>query len=176
MEVTREVSKKVCLLGDFAVGKTSLVHRFVHNRFDDKYISTVGVKVSRKVVMVPHEDSASVIKVSLLIWDLAGSEEFRTLQSNYLRGASGAILVCDLTRPTTLDSIPGYVECLQRIAGDVQLVVAANKADLVEQRSLAEESIAQMASTLNAAYYITSAKEGNLVETLFRRVAKSLVD
>jgi small GTP-binding protein len=176
MDVVREVSKKICLIGDFAVGKTSLVHRFVYDRFDDKYISTIGVKVSRKVVMVPHDASHSVIKVSLLIWDLAGSQEFHSLQSSYLRGTSGAILVCDLTRPATLDSIPRYIDSLQRVVDDAQLVVAGNKADLADQRCIAEEAVAQTASALNAPYYFTSAKEGNQVETLFRRMAKALVD
>lgn len=176
MALAREISKKICLLGDFAVGKTSLVHRFVYDRFDDKYISTIGVKVSRKVVMVPHEASSSVIKVSLLIWDLAGSNEFHTLQSSYLRGASGAILVCDLTRPGTLDSIPHYLESLRRIAGNAQLAVVGNKADLTDQRAIPEEAMARTASALNASYYLTSAKEGNQVETLFRSMARALVD
>jgi small GTP-binding protein len=176
MDVAREVSKKICLLGDFAVGKTSLVHRFVYDRFDDKYISTIGVKVSRKVVMVPHDASNSVTKISLLIWDLAGSQEFHSLQSSYLRGASGAILVCDLTRPATLDSLPRYLESLQRLVDNAQLAVVANKADLADQRSISEETLAQTASALNAPYYVTSAKDGNQVETLFRCMATALVD
>jgi small GTP-binding protein len=176
MDVAREVSKKICLLGDFAVGKTSLVHRFVYDRFDDKYISTIGVKVSRKVVMVPHDASNSVTKISLLIWDLAGSQEFHSLQSSYLRGASGAILVCDLTRPATLDSLPRYLESLQRLVDNAQLAVVANKADLADQRSISEEALAQTASALNAPCYLTSAKEGNQVETLFRCMATALVD
>jgi small GTP-binding protein len=176
MDVAREISKKVCLLGDFAVGKTSLVHRFVYDRFDDKYISTICVKVSRKVVMVPHDASNSVIKVSMLIWDLAGSNEFHSLQSSYLRGTSGAIMVCDLTRPGTLDSIPRYLESLQRLVDNAQIAVVGNKADLTDQRSIPEEAMAQTASALNAPYYLTSAKEGNQVETLFRCMAKALVD
>jgi small GTP-binding protein len=176
MDVAREISKKVCLLGDFAVGKTSLVHRFVYDRFDDKYISTIGVKVSRKVMMVPHEASHSVIKVSMLLWDLAGSQEFHSLQSSYLRGASGAILVCDLTRPSTLDSIPRYIESLHRVVSDAQIVVVGNKADLTDQRCITEEALVQTASSLNVPYYFTSAKEGDQVEVLFRNMAKALVD
>jgi small GTP-binding protein len=176
MEVIREVSKKVCLLGDYAVGKTSLVQRFVYDRFSDKYLSTIGVKVSRKVVMVPHESTQSVIKVSLLIWDLAGSEEFHSLQASYLRGTSGAIVVCDLTRPATLDSIPRYADSLRQIVDSAHIVLAGNKLDLSEQRSIPEDTVAQAASRLNAPYYLTSAKEGSQVETLFRRLAKAFVD
>jgi small GTP-binding protein len=176
MDVIREVSKKVCLLGDFAVGKTSLVQRFVYDRFSDKYLSTIGVKVSRKVVMVPHDSTQSVIKVSLLIWDLAGSEEFHSLQASYLRGTNGAILVCDLTRPATLDSIPRYAESLRQIVRSAPIVMAGNKVDLGDQRSIAEDRVAQVASSLNAPYYHTSAKGGEQVESLFRRLAKALVD
>jgi small GTP-binding protein len=125
---------------------------------------------------VPHEASHSVIKVSMLLWDLAGSQEFHSLQSSYLRGASGAILVCDLTRPSTLDSIPRYIESLHRVVSDAQIVVVGNKADLTDQRCITEEALVQTASSLNVPYYFTSAKEGDQVEVLFRNMAKALVD
>ena len=86
------VQKKVCLLGDFAVGKTSLIRRYVEDRFDDKYLSTIGVKISRKIVQRPD------YALTLLIWDLAGGDDINQLSRRYLLGAVGAILVCDLTR------------------------------------------------------------------------------
>ena len=95
----KAISKKVCLLGDFAVGKTSLVRRFVLNIFEDRYLSTIGVKVSRKTVVTPGP--GDLIELTLMLWDLAGSEEFDQVRASYLRGASGAVLVCDLTRPET---------------------------------------------------------------------------
>lgn len=101
------VSKKVCLLGDFGVGKTSLVRRFVHGLFDDRYLSTVGVKVSRKMVMVPQ--LADLVEMTMMLWDLAGSEEFDHMRASYLRGAVGAILVCDVARPATVDNLGAYL-------------------------------------------------------------------
>ncbi len=86
------LSAKICLLGDYAVGKTSLVRRFVYNMFEDKYLSTIGVKVSRKVVAVPRGDD--VVELVLMLWDLAGSEEFDSVRASYLRGAAGALVVC----------------------------------------------------------------------------------
>ncbi len=167
------VSKKVCLLGDFAVGKTSLVRRFVYNRFDDKYLSTIGVKVSRKTVNVPHHDQ--IMALTLMLWDLAGSEEFSAMRASYLRGAAGGILVCDLTRPETLNSLFSYVEDLSRLNPKARLILAANKHDLVDQHQLSETEIATAADQLNISYYLTSAKTGNDVESLFRQLGRQLI-
>src|SRR5512137_2984989 len=107
------LSAKICLLGDYAVGKTSLVRRFVYNLFEDKYLSTIGVKVSRKVVAVPRGDE--VVELVVMLWDLAGSEEFDSVRASYLRGASGALLVCDITQRSTLASLPDYAAQIRRL-------------------------------------------------------------
>ncbi|MCX6030798.1 MAG: GTP-binding protein [Chloroflexi bacterium] len=167
------LSKKVCLLGDFAVGKTSLVRRFVYNLFEDKYISTIGVKVSRKVVAVPR--TRDVVELTLMLWDLAGSEEFDRVRTSYLRGAAGAILVCDLTRPDTLDSLRAYAGLLRDANPGIQLAVAANKRDLTDQQRVAESQLAAAATGLNAPYTLTSARTGDEVETLFRHLGRLLV-
>ena len=135
----RTLSKKVCLLGDFAVGKTSLVRRFVYDLFDEKYISTIGVKVSRKTVAVPTEDGA-VVELTMMLWDLAGSEDFSRIRSSYMRGASGAILVCDLTRPDTLLSLDGYLADLRLVSPDAMIILVANKGDSPEQRLLLQQA------------------------------------
>ncbi len=160
------LSKKVCLLGDFAVGKTSLVRRFVYNLFDDKYLSTIGVKVSRKVIIVPRENE--IIELTLMVWDLAGSEEFSAVRASYLRGAAGAILVCDLTRAATLDTTSAYLAELRQANPDAALVLAANKADLAEKHELTEAQVQQRAAALGLPYFITSAKTGANVEAAFR--------
>ena len=90
------VQKKICMLGSFSVGKTSLVRQFVEGQFTDKYLSTIGVKVSRKTVERPQS------QLKFLIWDLAGGDDFTQVGNNYLRGAKGALIVCDLTRAETL--------------------------------------------------------------------------
>lgn len=166
------ISKKVCLLGDFAVGKTSLVRRFVYDRFDDKYLSTLGVKVSRKLVQVPT--AHRVLTVSMMLWDLAGSEEFEKLRASYLRGASGAVLVCDVTRPDTLEHLKSLVDELLRATPDLQIVLAGNKADLIPETRITPEQLEAAAAGMNAPSYLTSAKEGSLVEALFLRMARQL--
>ena len=124
----KRISKKVCLLGDFAVGKTSLVRRFVYDLFDDKYISTIGVKVSRKTVAVLRADDT--VELTMMLWDLADCEEFGRVRTSYLRGAAAAVLVCDLTRPETLDSLRAHADDLLRVNPGAQFVLAANKAGI----------------------------------------------
>jgi len=187
-------SKKICLLGDFAVGKTSLVRRFVYNLFDDRYISTIGVKVSRKTVAIPRGED--VVDLTMMLWDLASSEEFTPMRASYLRGAAGAVLVCDLTRPETLDTLRTYANDLLGVNHNAQLILAANKRDLLTPEYLdsspsADTShssdtlhsvgagnyvtpaqIESLAVELNAPFYLTSAKTGKEVEALFRHLGR----
>jgi small GTP-binding protein len=163
------LSKKICLLGDFAVGKTSLVRRFVYNRFEDKYLSTIGVKVSSKTVAVASHGQPT--EVTMMIWDLAGSEEFNSVRSSYLRGTSGAILVCDLTRAETLSRLLMYIDELARAKSTVPIIIAANKADLINDAQLSQDDVSRFAASANAPCYLTSAKVGDEVETLFRHLA-----
>lgn len=166
-------SKKICLLGDFGVGKTSLVRRFVHNRFDDQYISTIGVKVSRKTVMAPS--NGEVAELTMMLWDLAGSQEFTTVTASYLRGATGAILVCDMTRADTLHSLPRYVADLTKVCGPVKLTVAANKLDLLDQHQVSSDQVAGVAEKLGASHFLTSARVGDEVDVMFRHLGKLLL-
>ncbi len=170
---TVNVSKKICLLGDFSVGKTSLVRRFVHDLFEDKYISTIGVKVSRKEVIIPGGDEE--MRLTMMLWDLAGSEKFGQVQGSYMRGAAGAILVCDLTRSETLASLQTYARDLRSISPDVRLAVAANKCDLSDQQQITSEEVAKAAAELDALHYFTSAKIGDDVETLFYHLGQLLM-
>ena len=167
------INKKICLLGDFAVGKTSLVRRFVYSLFNDKYISTIGVKVSRKTVTVPRGDE--IVHLTMMLWDLAGSEEFNQVRASYLRGAAGAVLVCDLTREETLNSLLTCADDLLSINPDAQFILAANKHDLADQQRIFPAQIEAVAADLDAPYYLTSAKTGEEVETLFRHLGRLLV-
>jgi len=172
------ISKKVCLLGDFAVGKTSLVRRFIYNLFDDRYLSTIGVKVSRKTVDVPRGDG--MLELNMMIWDLAGGDEFNQARKSYLRGAAGALLVCDVTRPQTLASLQTYATDLLRMNLDARFVVAANKCDLTDppapsEQYLTAQQVEDFAGAFDAPWSLTSARTGDEVETLFRYLAGVLV-
>ncbi len=160
------IQKKICLLGDFAVGKTSLVRRFVESRFDDKYLSTIGVKISRRSF------TRSYGTLNLLIWDLAGSEEFK--ESTYLQGSAGALIVCDLTRRSTLETLKNYASYLYQFSTGAPLVFIGNKSDLVEQCAIKEYELQDVAARFNSPYLFTSAKTGVQVENAFSILAEKL--
>jgi small GTP-binding protein len=168
VENTASINKKVCMLGDYGVGKSSLVRRFIYERFEDKYLSTIGVKVSRKTVALYHENKA--IDLSIILWDLAGSEEFNQFRANYLRGASGIMLVCDLTRPATLQHLPSYLEDMNKVCPVADIILAANKADLVDEQRIKIPDIEAMVGGLNIPYYLTSAKSSEGVEAIFKQL------
>ncbi|NJN94648.1 MAG: GTP-binding protein [Anaerolineales bacterium] len=168
-----QFSKKVCLLGDFAVGKTSLVRRYVEGAFEDKYLSTIGVKIDRKTMVMPAYEQG--LQLTLILWDLAGSEKFSQARANYLRGSSGAILVCDFTRPVTLANLHGYASDLQKLSPGAKLVIVANKYDLINEQRLTLPQLEATASSLGAPLYLTSAKTGDAVEAAFQSLARLLI-
>ena len=165
----RVVQKKVCLLGEFAVGKTSLVRQFVEGQFDDRYLSTIGVKISRKVV--EREDS----RLNFLLWDLAGGDNYVKQAANYLRGTSGAIIVCDLTREETLDGLVRYSKQMRQVNANAKIVAIGNKIDLVEKRVISDVDFADVVAQLNVPYFYTSAKTGEQVDNVFETLADLLL-
>lgn len=160
--------RKVCLLGHFAVGKTSLIRRYVEGRFDEGYLSTIGVRVSRRVV--ERDDHA----LHLLLWDLAGSSARQLASSNYLRGLHGAIIVCDLTRAETIESLPRFVAVARDVRADASLVLVGNKLDLVEEREVSESRLRLAAARLDLPLILTSARTGENVTRLFATMADEL--
>ncbi|MCP4140634.1 MAG: GTP-binding protein [Chloroflexi bacterium] len=165
------IQKKICLLGDFSVGKTSLTERFVYNRFSERYISTIGVKISRKSIVISPE-----VTLNILIWDLAGSEEFTGVQSSYIQGAKGAIFVCDLTRPKTLESLEKYNRQLEDATPNIPIALVGNKTDLASECKIDRYSLEKEARKFNTiAITTTSAKTGRNVESIFEALAKELV-
>ena len=122
---------KVCLVGENAVGKTSLVRRYVLDQFDDRYITTLGAQVMKKEVRLEDPKLGGPMIVDLTTWDVMGQPSFRELlREAYFSGAQGILAVVDLTRRETLDNLPPWIEAVVRTVGPVPLVVAANKADL----------------------------------------------
>jgi small GTP-binding protein len=162
------VQKKVCLLGEFAVGKTSLVRRFVEGRFDDRYLTTIGVKISR------HSLAREGHTLNLLLWDLAGSEEFNGAAASHLLGAAGALVVCDLVRPETVETLVRYAVRLRAANPDAAVVLAANKRDLVDERRVSDADLAAASALLSGPYLLTSAKTGENVERAFELLADAI--
>lgn len=163
----RSVSKKVCLLGAHSVGKTSLVRRYVMSIFDEKYLTTVGVKVDKKVVEVAGHE------VTLVIWDLAGEDEYNIVKSSHLRGASGYILVVDGTRRRSLDTVVDLHARAVEALGNVPVILAINKSDLSDEWQISEDEA--RAALASIPCFRTSALDGSNVEALFTTLAQAMV-
>jgi len=162
------MQKKICMLGGFAVGKTSLVRRFVSNVFSDHYQTTIGVTVEKKVVTTGDQD------VTLVLWDLYGEDEFQHVRDSYLRGASGYIVVMDGTRRATLETAISLQRTAARVLGDVPFVSIINKADLRSEWEIddvAIEGLRQQGWTV----MMGSAKVGQGVDEVFVDLAETIL-
>lgn len=159
--------KKICMLGSFAVGKTSLVSRFVSSIFSDKYLTTIGVKIDRKPVVV---DDATL---NLVLWDLAGEDEFQTVQTSYLRGSSGYLLVADGTRAATLDTATALQKSAEATIGKVPFILVLNKSDLSTEWQVDPRAFGRLADQ-GWTVTRTSAKTGAGVEETFQRLARQM--
>jgi small GTP-binding protein len=167
---------KVCFIGDAGVGKTSLIKRFVLDVFDDRYIATIGTKVTKKIVEVPAGPGQTV-KVMMLVWDIMGQKGFRELlREAYFFGAHGAIAVCDLTNKESLEELRYWIKALTDVAGDVPVVFAGNKADMENERAVKEEDLLELASKYKSQAFMTSAKTGQNVEAMFKALGKAMAD
>jgi small GTP-binding protein len=163
------IQKKVCMVGVFATGKTSLVRRFVEARFSDKYLSTVGVKIDRKPVRVGQDD------VNLLLWDVEGRDAVADIQVSYLRGAAGLLYVVDGTRRETLEQIYELRTIVEQANGPLPSAVAINKSDLTDQwRVTAADESGLRALDWNV--FTTSARSGVGVEEAFTWLATRMLE
>ncbi len=160
--------KKICMLGTFAVGKTSLVARYVRGIFSEKYMTTIGVKIDKK--SIDHDGQP----IELILWDLNGEDRFQKISMSYLRGSDGYLLVVDGTRRGTLDAALALHERALESLGEVPFVLLLNKADLVDEWELDDEDWAPLEAR-GWTILRTSAKIGTRVEEAFDILARQLV-
>jgi small GTP-binding protein len=159
--------KKICMMGAFAVGKTSLVRRFVHIIFTDVYQTTIGVMISKKKLTLNDED------YELIIWDLEGRDEFTDFRSSYLRGATGILYVVDSTRPHTLTVVRQMQEELKKNMGKLPAIILLNKTDLTDQWRLDGVTL-ELLEKDGCTLLHTSAKTGNNVEIAFLKLVQAM--
>ena len=157
------IRKKILLLGDFSVGKTSLVKRYVDGTFDDRYLTTIGVKISKKLLKTNGVD------FELIIWDVEGATPNKKIPLEYYRGASGAILVADATRKETLENLQELKDIFLTANPNAKFVTAHNKVDLLSE--IAVECL----HLEEGDGFLTSAKDDKNVEELFAALAKEIL-
>ncbi|HLO51669.1 MAG TPA: Rab family GTPase [Kamptonema sp.] len=172
------ISKKMCMVGDFGVGKTSLIRRFVDRQFSDQYLSTVGVKISRRNIELLGVKQQEKQDVQLLIWDLEGHTKFKAIAPSYLQGASGALVVADVSRPETIERLIEHIQLFSSINPKGNIIIALNKLDLIDEEKLLKivEIAEATAPDKVLATYTTSAKTGKDVDDIFYKLAYKMVE
>ncbi len=169
------VKVKICLAGEAQVGKTSLVRRFVLDQFDDRYIHTLGAKVSKKEIVLHHRGEE--YRVDLMLWDIMGSPAIPALmREGYFHAAQGIMAVCDATRKSTLLGLGDWEKGLAGVCPSIPWIVLANKADLTDRLELSEEDLEDCVGERPWHHLFTSAKSGAGVEEAFRTLTLAVLE
>jgi len=167
-----EYSNKLILTGDYQVGKTSLIRRFIKNRFEKDYISTIGVQLSKKTVILSEKT-----KLNFIIWDIGGQSQFDLNRARFYNGANAAFIVVDRTRPNNLKSIEKWYNEIQKtLKRTIPVVIVGNKSDLVDEIVISEEEIKEVANEFGFHYILTSALTGENVNDAFLYIAYRVVE
>ena len=162
------IQKKVCMLGSFSVGKTSLVRRFVQSIFSEAYLTSIGVKIDKKVLRANDED------VALVLWDIHGEDVYQKIRMSYLRSMHGYLLVADGTRRQTLEDALALNERVVQEFGKLPSVLVLNKSDLAERWEIDSAGEAKLAEQ-GWSVVRTSAKTGDAVESAFAQLARAML-
>jgi small GTP-binding protein len=158
---------RITMLGDSAVGKTSLISQFLTQNFDENYLTTIGKdKLEKKVVM----EDGNEIKV--IIWDTAGQERFHSIATSTIKGSQGIVLTFDLTKKSTFNSLEAWLNDIQENSNEVPVVIFGNKCDLFEKYEIENEDAKKFAKDHNLQYFETSAKQNVNVQEGFNSIAK----
>ncbi len=163
------IKKKVSMLGSFAVGKTSLVQRYVRSIFSEKYQTTIGVKIDQKIIQIDHQD------VNLMLWDIHGEDDYQRVKPAYVMGSSGYFIVMDGTRRNTIETGLELQKMARKVSNNAPFLVLINKADLKEKWEITEADIKEME---NAGMTVieTSAKAGFQVEEAFLKLSRLMLE
>lgn len=171
-----EISKKICMLGSFGVGKTSLVRQFVFREFQENYFSTIGVQMTQKI-LPPFENTFGkrTEQLKLILWDLAHVEKFDSVVKNYFRGAHGAIVVFDLTRPQSFKNTNIFLKPFIETNPDSKIIIVGNKIDLTKKENIDTAHFEKFTEKYKTDYLFTSARTGENVEELFLKLGKLIL-
>lgn len=167
------VKRKICLLGDWGVGKTSLIKKFVLDQFDDTYLATFGSKVYKKNLI--YNETNNITNLNLMIWDVMGQPEFKQMRTIAYSGSQGAMIVCDVTRKQSLYNLAFWQAELYSMTKEIPILILANKNDLQNQAAFSADDLNKVSRQLKAHCFFTSAKTGENVEAAFRKIGTKLI-
>jgi len=176
MPKTFKMKAKVCVIGEGGVGKTSLIRRFAFDQFDDRYLKTVGTKVTKIPLTIPRPEGFDV-DVDLVLFDIMGQRGFRDMvKDTFFIGAQGLFAVCDLTNLATLEILPEWIGVATEVSGSVPVFLLANKADMASEVVVTEKALRDISESHNSPYFLTSAKAKNGVEEAFNLMTVEILD
>ena len=165
------INLKIILVGDVSVGKTSVLERYINNNFKDDYTCTIQAEQKTKII---NEDSNTSIRMD--IWDTAGQEKFRSLTRQYYRDSQGAIIVFDITKKKTFDSLQTWIDDIQDYSDkDIPIIIVGNKSDLIDEREVSENNINEFLND-KYTYFEVSAKYGNNIDLAFNKMKKLIME
>ncbi|MCK4366667.1 MAG: GTP-binding protein [Thermoplasmata archaeon] len=168
---------KLCLIGDRAVGKTSLVKRYLTDHFSEEYRHTMGAKVYKRVVNLLLELRQKMTEVDMTLWDIMGDLPLAELKNeSYFRGVQGLLVICDVTRRSTAESLDNWIATVPESVRDLPMFIIVNKNDLIDQVELDEDDVFRLGDAFSSPVLLTSAKTGNNVQQAFEFLAKSIVE
>ena len=159
---------KLVFLGEGAVGKTSLVGRYVYDSFEGDYLATIGTDIHVKMIQVEDD-----VLVKLVVWDIAGQDDFAQLRKAYYQNTSGAFFVFDTTRPETIERVDEWIDALYGVTGPIPLVLLENKVDL--ETAISKKNIKKLVEKYKVDLIQTSAKEDTNVEEAFKKMTKEIL-
>ena len=173
----KTLKSKVCLVGEIAVGKTSLIRRYVQDMFDDRYIMTIGTKISKRTVRLEGVRGGVDVSLDMTIWDIMGEKGFRQLlKEAYFYGANGILAVADLTRTNTLEDLDDWIDHVLKVVGEIPVYIVVNKADLKEGAKFDDDAIRAFAKAYNAPWSYASAKTGENVQDAFEAIGRAMAE
>ena len=173
----KRLKAKICLVGEGAVGKTSLIRRYTLSEFDDVYLATIAAKVTKRVVEVTVPPDGTKVILDMTIWDVMGHKRYRQLLDDFFfMGASGILAVADITRKETLAALYEWVGRVDAVSSRAPVVIALNKSDLENDAAVTEADVGTVANAFRGTYLTTSAKTGDGVEEAFRLLATRIAE